>query len=56
MEREALNDPLISFAVTMVNAGEMTREDALIAACLGLAEVNKELVDDNVKLRAERLK
>lgn len=52
VEREALNDPLISHAVMMVSIGEMSREDALIAATLGLAVVNRELVEETVKLRA----
>jgi hypothetical protein len=52
VEREALNDPLIAFAVTMVRAGELSREDALIAATLGLAEVNRQLVEENITLRA----
>jgi capsid protein len=51
LERQAINDPLISAAVMMVRVGEMSREDALIAATLGLAEVNRQLVEENIKLR-----
>jgi hypothetical protein len=54
VEREAMNDPLLQFAVTMVRAGEMSREEALIAAALGLAAVNRQLAEDSVKLLAER--
>jgi hypothetical protein len=52
LEREALNDPLINYAVMMVRIGELSREEALIAATLGLAAVNRELVEETVKLRA----
>lgn len=54
LEREALNDPLISTAVMMVRVGEMSREDALIAAALGLAAINRQLIEEIIKLR-ERL-
>lgn len=52
LEREALNDPLISYAVLMVRVGELSREEALIAATLGLAEVNRALTEENSTLRA----
>ncbi len=52
LERQALNDPLISAAVMFVRVGELSREEALIAATLGLAEVNRELTEENTKLRA----
>lgn len=51
LERQAINDPLISSAVMMVRVGEMSREEALIAAALGLAEINRELTEENNKLR-----
>ncbi len=35
-----------------VRVGELSRVDALIAATLGLAEVNRELTEENLKLRA----
>jgi hypothetical protein len=52
IERAVINDPLISYAVLMVRVGELSREDALCAATLGLAEVNRQLVEENLKLRA----
>ena len=54
VEREAINDPLIGFAVTMVRDGELSREEALCAAVLGLQEVNQQLVEENIKLRDRR--
>ncbi len=39
IEEAARNEPILHMMVTLVERGDMTREQALIAAVLGLAEI-----------------
>jgi hypothetical protein len=54
IERAAINDVVLYQAVTLMQRGDLTREQALIMAALKLSEIRQNQHEQIVKLLSER--